>query len=224
MTSAEVEPSPLLIIPLGATEQHGPHLPLDTDTRIATAWAESVAKEVGSARVAPALPYGSSGEHQSFPGTLSIGQQALHLVVVELVRSALHGADRVLLLSGHAGNVEPLESATRLLCADGHDVRSVVPMIAGADAHAGRTETSLMLAIAPELVRLDQAEAGNTRALNELMSELRDGGVSAVSANGVLGDPVGATPEEGRRLLSQLVSLALDTLALHPNALDSSGG
>lgn len=81
-----------------------------------------------------------------------------------------------------------------------------------------------MLAIAPELVRLDQAEAGNTRALNELMSELRDGGVSAVSANGVLGDPVGATPEEGRRLLSQLVSLALDTLALHPNALDSSGG
>src|SRR3712207_8629966 len=79
----------LLVVPLGATEQHGPHLPLGTDTVIASALAASL-----DAVVAPALPYGSSGEHAGFPGTLSIGREALVHVLVELVRSC--GFARVL--------------------------------------------------------------------------------------------------------------------------------
>src|SRR4030081_1452778 len=79
---------PLLAVPLGSTEQHGPHLPLDTDTRIATALAAGLARRRDDGVVAPALPYGASGEHAGFPGTLSVGTPALELLLVELVRSA----------------------------------------------------------------------------------------------------------------------------------------
>ena len=99
--------------------------------------------------VAPALPYGSSGEHAGFPGTLSIGREALEHVLVELARSA--GFARVLFLCAHGGNAEPLAAAVRVLRAEGRDVRAWSPRWDG-DAHAGRTETSLMLALAPELV------------------------------------------------------------------------
>ena len=92
-----------LLIPLGATEQHGPHLPLATDTIIAIAVAEGAALARPEVAVAPALPYGASGEHADFPGTLSLGQSALEAALVELVRSADHFAD-VVLLSWHGGN------------------------------------------------------------------------------------------------------------------------
>src|SRR3954453_2101270 len=78
----------VLLLPLGATEQHGPHLPLETDTLIAVALADGVARVRGDVVVAPALPFGSSGEHAGFPGTLSVGQEVLEAAVVELVRSA----------------------------------------------------------------------------------------------------------------------------------------
>ena len=77
-----------LVVPLGSTEQHGPHLPLSTDTDVAVALAVRLANVRSHMIVAPALPYGSSGEHAGFAGTLSIGQEALELVVIELVRSA----------------------------------------------------------------------------------------------------------------------------------------
>jgi creatinine amidohydrolase/Fe(II)-dependent formamide hydrolase-like protein len=105
----DVEPaSHLLAVPLGSCEQHGPHLPLDTDTRIAVALAEGLAARRPDVLVAPAVPYGSSGEHQGFAGTLSIGQDALEHLLVELVRSA-DGWRGVVLVNGHGGNAEPLE-------------------------------------------------------------------------------------------------------------------
>ena len=78
----------VLVIPLGATEQHGPHLPLSTDTDIAVALCRGLAAARPSVLVAPPLPYGASGEHAGFAGTLSIGQDAAETVVVELGRSA----------------------------------------------------------------------------------------------------------------------------------------
>ena len=195
----------VLAVPLGSTEQHGPHLPIGTDSAVAVALAERLAAARPDVLVAPPLPYGSAGEHAAFPGTLSIGAAALELVIVELVRSADAFAG-VVLVSGHGGNAEPLAAATATLRAEGRRVLAWAPRIAGGDAHAGRTETSLMLTLAPESVRMEAAEPGDVRPLVAVMGELRRGGVISVAPNGVLGDPTGATGEEGRRLLDDLTS------------------
>jgi mycofactocin precursor peptide peptidase len=195
----------VLVIPLGSCEQHGPHLPLDTDTRIAVAVANAVGATRPQVRVAPAVAYGASGEHAAFPGTLSVGSEVLALMLVELVRSA-DWADRVVFYNGHGGNAEGIRAAVRTLTADGRvvSVGSPVAVEAG-DAHAGRIETSLMLAIAPAEVRMDLAEAGALQPIRELMPSLRVGGVVSVAPNGVLGDPTKATVVEGRALLRSLV-------------------
>lgn len=200
-----------LLVPVGACEQHGPHLPLDTDTRIAEAVAVGAATLLGAGTlVAPPVGFGASGEHEMFAGTVSIGQEALHAVLVELGRSAERWTSRLVFVNGHGGNVMVLRDAVELLTAEGRDVRwfgCALPQDAGfvQDGHAGRTETSIMLALAPEDVRLELAEAGNTAPITELLPAMRAGGVRSVSENGVLGDPVGASAEEGRLMLASLV-------------------
>lgn len=194
----------ILLIPLGSTEQHGPHLPVETDTLIASAWCDELARDRPEVLVAPPLPYGSAGEHQSFAGTISIGHDALSNVLIELARSAAHQFDRVVFVSGHAGNARTLRSVVAQLRDEGHDVSGLIPILPNADAHAGRAETSIMLSLDPALVRLDMAEPGNTQPISEILPKLKDGGVAAVSTNGVLGDPTGATAAEGAELLAVL--------------------
>lgn len=197
---------PRLLVPLGATEQHGPHLPLCTDTVIAAAVAEGAARDRPEVAVAPALPYGASGEHAAFPGTLSLGLEAMETALVELVRSADHFAD-VVLVSWHGGNADAVARAVARSRADGRAVSGWQPRLpgAGTDVHAGRIETSLMLAIAPELVG-GQRPAGPSEPLAALMPALRERGVRGVSPNGVLGDARGATADEGRALLAGFVA------------------
>jgi mycofactocin system creatininase family protein len=191
----------LLAVPLGATEQHGPHLPLDTDTRVATALAERLAGSRPGVLVAPALSYGASGEHETFPGTLSIGHDALELVVLELVRSASRWVERTVLISGHGGNAEALRRAERRLRAEGQTVLAWMPAIEDGDAHAGRVETSLLLALAPGQVRSGRLAPGNRTHLSELMAAIRERTVRGVSPDGVLGDPRGASAAQGQALL-----------------------
>ncbi|MCP2177636.1 mycofactocin biosynthesis peptidyl-dipeptidase MftE [Williamsia maris] len=211
-----------LVVPLGSVEQHGPHLPLDTDVRIATAVAEGAADNVGDhALVAPALNYGASGEHQSFPGTLSIGHEALRILLVEFGRSACLWARRVVFVNGHGGNVATLSSAVTLLRHEGRDVTWFPCGVAGADAHAGETETSLLLHLSPQLVRSERVSSGNTAPLGELMGAMRSGGVRAVSATGVLGDPVTATADRGRELFDDLTVRLVD--AVNRWAPDANG-
>jgi creatinine amidohydrolase len=191
----------ILVIPVGSTEQHGPHLPCTTDTDIALAVATRAAERLDRLVVAPPLAYGSSGEHQGFAGTLSIGREATELVLVELGRSAGIDFAHVMMVSTHGGNSVPMAGALARLGVEGRSVSSWSPSWSG-DLHAGRTETSLMLAIAPERVRADRAEAGDLRPLGTLLPLLRQHGVREVSANGVLGDPAGASAAEGLRLLA----------------------
>lgn len=198
----------VLVVPIGSCEQHGPHLPLDTDTRIACAIADALAASRRDLTVAPALAVTASGEHQGFAGTLSIGVVALSMVLVEVVRSA-QWCTGVVFINGHGGNAQAVREATDLLRSEGRNVLAWWPQIVGGDAHAGRTETSLMLAIAPHAVRLDQAVAGRTEPLPTLIPQLLEDGVISVSPNGVLGDPRGASAKEGRELLAQLVNDAL---------------
>ena len=202
--------SPSIMIPLGSTEQHGPHLPLDTDTRIATA----VAREVGARLrahleqewlVAPAIAYGASGEHQSFAGTISLGTEALTMLLVEYGRSAACWAQRLVFVNGHGGNVAALNGAVRRLRAEGRDVGWSPCAAAGGDAHAGHTETSLLMYISPTEVLTDRWLAGNGAPLAELLGSMRRGGVAAVSRVGVLGDPTTATAAEGKRIFAEMV-------------------
>jgi len=196
----EIDGRPTVLVPVGSVEQHGPHLPLDTDTRIAAAVAARAA--TGALLVAPPVAYGASGEHEGFAGTVSIGHEALRLLLVELGRSAARWAGRLVFVNGHGGNVSSLVEAVRLLRYEGRDA-AWFACAAGGDAHAGRTETSLMLALDPTLVRPERA-AGNTAPLGDLLPEMRAGGVAAVSPNGVLGDPAGASADEGERLLAAM--------------------
>jgi creatinine amidohydrolase len=194
---------PVLAVPLGSCEQHGPHLPLDTDTTIAVALASELARRRDDVAVAPPLAYGASGEHAGFPGTLSIGLAALEVVLVELVRSADAFAG-VVLVNGHGGNARAVEHAMATSRREGRRVLSWWPSVEGGDAHAGRVETSVMLALDPEAVHPDRAEPGRTEPLAELLPALQAEGVRPVSPSGVLGDPTGATAAEGRRLLDEL--------------------
>ena len=200
-TWTEVERATVLV-PVGSLEQHGPHLPLDTDARIAAAVARRAADP--SMLIAPPLAYGASGEHEGFAGTLSIGHAALRAVLVELGRSAGAWASRLVFVNGHGGNLPTVAEAAIQLRAEGRDVAWSGCVVPGGDAHAGRTETSILLALDPSVVRLAAAEVGNTAPLRDLMPALTSGGVKAASANGVLGDPRGATAAEGEALLATL--------------------
>ncbi|WP_347876764.1 mycofactocin biosynthesis peptidyl-dipeptidase MftE, partial [Actinomadura sp. 7K534] len=212
-------PTPaLVLVPAGSTEQHGPHLPLSTDTVIAEAVAARAAGVLRDARldegvagpvlIAPAIAYGASGEHAGFPGTVSIGHEALHAVIVETVRSLAEWAGRVVLVNGHGGNVATLDAAVARLRGEGHDTAWVGCGVPDGDAHAGFTETSVMLHLAPGLVRPFHAVTGETRPLAAIMPELVARGVRAVSPSGVLGDPAGASGAHGREILAAMVAAA----------------
>jgi mycofactocin system creatininase family protein len=204
LTWPDIDADHLLAVPVGSTEQHGPHLPLSTDTDVAVALARALADRRGDVLVAPPVAYGSSGEHQAFPGTLSIGPEVTELLLVELGRSATETFTRILLISGHGGNAIPVNRAVRRLRSEGRDALAWGPRWRG-DPHAGRTETSVQLALHPALVQVERAEAGNTASLDMLMPALREGGVRPVSPNGVLGDPAGASVAEGAALLAEAV-------------------
>jgi creatinine amidohydrolase len=204
--SADGTLAPVLLIPVGSTEQHGPHLPLATDTLIAEEIAGRAVHHTDGLMVGPTIPVSASGEHVGFPGTLSLGTAATTTMIVELVRSADWAAG-VVLVNGHGGNHEAISAAVATLTDEGRAVLAWWPSWprrrdgGPADLHAGRIETSMMLAIDPGLVRLELATAG----ADATIEDLRARGVRAISANGVLGDPGGASGGEGERFITAFV-------------------
>ena len=203
--------SPTILIPLGSTEQHGPHLPLDTDTRIASAVAAAAVEQLSRAPrpdpflVAPAIAYGASGEHEGFAGTVSIGSAALETMLVEYGRSACGWARRIVFVNGHGGNLAALRSAVSQLRSEGREAAWCPCVAEDGDAHAGHTETSVLLHISPAVVRSEVWWSGNQEPLADLMPRMRRGGVAAVSEVGVLGDPTTATAVDGERIFARMV-------------------
>ncbi len=198
--------SPIVLIPVGSTEQHGPHLPLNTDTLVAEEIAERSMHLTDGLIIGPTIAVTASGEHAGFAGTLSIGTAAMAQVVLELGRSA-NWAAGIVFVNGHGGNHEAVTTAVEQLRAEGRRALAWWPKLprradgGPADLHAGRIETSLMLAIDPGLVRLELAEAGPDADL----ADLRRRGIKAISSSGVLGDPAGASGGEGERFITGFV-------------------
>ncbi|MEO5709666.1 MAG: mycofactocin biosynthesis peptidyl-dipeptidase MftE [Nocardioidaceae bacterium] len=225
-----IEPGqPLLLVPVGSVEQHGPHLPLATDTMVANAVTRAAAERLDATGtrvlVAPSVNYGASGEHQGFPGTVSIGHEALFLLLVELARSACHWSGGIVFVNGHGGNTSTLLKVVELLRYEDRAVAWTSTALADADAHAGETETSLLRFLAPWSVRVDLMAAGATEPVSELMPRLREEGVRGVSPNGVLGDPTTSSPERGRELFQRLVrNLVAELTALDVTANGRLGG
>jgi creatinine amidohydrolase len=207
--------SKVLLLPLGSFEQHGPHLPLDTDTIIidsvvARALGEEQI-EAGKFLVAPTISISASDEHAGFPGTLSTGTEPLVQSVVAICRSASWSLG-VCIVNGHGGNADALPRISSALEYEKitYSIWSL-PSYDGADMHAGHTETSVMLHIAPDKVKTDRIERGTVGDASDLVAQMRTSGVAGVSGNGVLGDPTTATKEHGIAVMN----LYSSSLAAH---------
>jgi creatinine amidohydrolase len=200
----------LCLLPVGATEQHGPHLPASTDTDIATAVCHEASRLTG-APVLPTLPFGSSQAHTTkWPGTLSLAPRVLIDVVVSLARWVrASGFAKLLLVNGHVGNVAPLRVAVDEIRAGGelrtglvswYELTAEIDAQVRSDAddwHAHAAETSLMLHLRPELVDLGNARDDPDRTGNQVFSYT----VAETSREGLTGAPSRGSADAGARLL-----------------------
>ncbi len=216
-----------VVVAFGATEQHGPHMPLATDALLGDHLARMVAERL-DAFVAPTVRIGCSEHHLAFPGTLSVSAETFHGVVADIVRSLARGGfRRAVLLPTHGGNFAPLAAALDLLGpVDGIEVRALtdlgalfalarvgveehdVPLGEGG-VHAGEWETSMLMAIHPELVHLERGEPGYTGDPQAAIGAIFGEGVHTVAANGVIGDPTRASAAHGARYWDEALAVVL---------------
>jgi len=219
-----------VVVAFGATEQHGPHLPLATDALLGDHLARIVAERL-DAFVAPTVRVGCSEHHLEFPGTLSFSEDTFHRVVADIVRSLSRGGfARVVLLPTHGGNFAPLAAALEKLGPlPGMQISALTDLGAlfaiaqlGATAHevplgeggvhAGEWETSMLMSIHPELVHLERGEAGYTGDPQAAIGAIFGAGVHTVAENGVIGDPARASVEHGARYWEEALGIVLVSL------------
>ena len=225
----------VLLLPIGSMEQHGPHLPLDTDAILAQALAGAITVRFGEAFdiwQLPSLPLGLSGEHAWASGTLSLSVTGMTALLRELASEILRSlpARNLMIVNGHGGNRGLLEvlayefKAEFELNACVLHIGALMSPITDAglpEIHAGRDETSLMLALAPDRVRCERT-AGHGKPPDdaEVRATILDPGVSwpwssgdpRIAHRGVIGDVAGASAEHGRAILERLLQAAGATL------------
>lgn len=222
----------LIVIPTGSTEQHGWHLPLETDSRLAYEVAHAAASQVCQeipVLLAPALAIGVSGEHMAFPGTLTLSAPTFMAVAEEVALALIeHGFRRLLFLNGHAGNTEPLKLVAKAI-RERHDVLVVTAnyWMLARDAfidiaqdpnlsisHGGEIETAMMLHVHPEQVYMELARKWEGTAGNPyLRASLQREAAAAyglrrtdLTRTGSTGDPTRASREMGQRFFEAAVS------------------
>jgi creatinine amidohydrolase len=211
-----------VVVPFGSTEQHGRHLPLGTDAVLGDELGRGLAERL-DAFLAPTVRFGCSAHHLSFSGTISLREETFQQVVLDVVASLCrHGFRRIVLLPTHGGNFKPLAQAfAKLVPVDNVRVlaftdlaefvevafgssRSAGVAPAQSGAHSGEWETSAMLALRPEQVKMDQAAEGFVGELSEILAKVFDG-IQNLDENGVLGDPRPATAVAGKKYIDDMV-------------------
>jgi creatinine amidohydrolase len=211
-----------VVVPFGSTEQHGRHLPIGTDAVVGDEIGWGLAERLG-AFLAPTVRFGCSAHHLAFEGTISLGEKTFRSIVMDIVASlSRHGFRWIVLLPTHGGNFKPLAEAMAkiepakgvrilaftdlmgLIGAAAESSHSLGVDAAKSGAHSGEWETSLMLAIRPEQVKMDRAAEGFLGELSEITSKVFDG-IQNLDQDGVLGDPRPATAESGKKYLEDIV-------------------
>lgn len=212
----------IAILPFGCHEEHGPHLPLCTDTQMADGFARCLAEAL-DAVLLPAVPYGETWSTSGFPGTITLSPKTVKQIVVEIGTSLLEqGARGLVIVNGHFGNRAPIELACRklkckykfpVLVLDYPGLEDLAGEIceskpaAPSFYHADEVETSIMLALTPEIVHMDRAAAEYpqfpaTFGLEPVL-------LNSFCHSGVFGDPRPATAEKGERFLEGLTRRSL---------------
>jgi creatinine amidohydrolase/Fe(II)-dependent formamide hydrolase-like protein len=224
----------IALLPVGSIEQHGPHLPLDTDTYDAELLARRVAEACSLPRplVLPVVAYGVSYHHDDFKGTVSISNDTLSRLTYEIGMSvAQNGIRKLVIINGHGGNSPALNYAAQLInrdsrifaCVDTGETSDIdIYRIIDTpnDVHAGEIETSTALAVRPHLVKMGEAEASVPKFSSRYLDFTSKRGVSwyaatnKISSSGILGDPTKASAEKGRKIweimIAHLVALVED--------------
>ncbi len=224
----------IALLPVGAVEQHGPHLPLDTDAFDADYLARRVAEACSDPKplVLPAVAYGVSYHHADFTGTVSISNDTLAKMIYEIGMSvARNGIRKLMIINGHGGNSPALNYAAQMINRDAHifvcvdsgetsdvDIAKIVET--PNDVHAGEIETSTGLAVRPGLVKMDQAKKSVPKFSSRYLDFTSKRGVlwyaytRKISTSGVMGDPTSASAAKGEKIweimIAHLVSLVED--------------
>lgn len=201
-----------IIIPLGAIEQHGSHLPITTDTIIAEYLANQIAKKISS-YILPTIPYGVSYEHKPF-FNISIGNDLLSDLLSQIcVSLAENGFNRVIILNGHHGNMGVLQYVPQKVVKNNARVNvfgiNYWHLIEREFDHAGFVETSLMMAIQPKLVQMEKSKKGyvdGKRLHATYTTFLNNPSSFKITKNGIWGDPTKASKKEGKKIISVTVN------------------
>jgi len=214
------------ILPCGAIEQHGPHLPVDIDYFDAFYLAKKVAEACSDPKpfVLPPIPYGVSYHHEEFKGTLSVTNDALAKFVYDIgMNLSKNGIKKIILLNGHGDNAPTLSYAAQMINRDAEifvcvetgetsdiDINDLIDT--PNDIHAGEIETSTALAIRPELVQMDKAVNETLRFGSKYLNYTSDRGVAwyvrtkKISKSGIMGDPTKASELKGKKIWEIMIA------------------
>lgn len=218
LNNYEIKSGKKIIIPLGSIEQHGPHLPISTDTIIAEYLANQLTKKTSSYAL-PGIPYGVSFEHRPF-FNISISNDVLSELLSQVCISlGENGFNQIIILNGHRGNMGVLQYIPQIVERNNPKVNvfgiNYWHLIEREFDHGGFVETSLMLAIEPKLVQMQMAKRGylNKKRLHSTYRTFLSNTSSfKITRNGVLGDPRKATSEEGKKIISITMKNLVRTL------------
>jgi len=241
--AAQLKANPLVILPAGSVEQHGPHLPTGTDTFAANVISAAVAERM-DALVLPATPFGVTPMHMPFEGTITFTPDTYMRVVTETCGStAKHGARRLLILNWHEGNIPSLAIAAEALHREhGMNVLTVQACYVAEElygktcnglTHGGEIEALAVLAFRPELVHLDRIDYSSDHGHGHKMDKLRRTrsyqpvltDIRSIAPTGWFGSPQHATAEKGTRMLADIAeAIAREATAIFRQLEAVQGG